>query len=156
MRTKHHVSLIMAFTMYLHVRVMPNQKEFNCAGFPTKVDNLLIGPSCFPRNLYFVLKSLPNYLLWSVAMVHAVYINALAPENCGYSINTYAYCGLDEMAAVFQTTYSNTFSWMKMYKFRIRFHLDLFSRVQLKKSSIGSDIGLAPSRRQGIIWTNYG
>ena len=39
--------------------------------------------------------------------------------------------GRDKMAAVFQTTFSNAFSWMKMYKFRIRFHWSLFPRDQL-------------------------
>ena len=35
------------------------------------------------------------------------------------------------MAAIFQTTFSNTFSWMKMYEFQLRFHWSLFLRVQL-------------------------
>ena len=35
------------------------------------------------------------------------------------------------MAAVFQTTFSNAFSWMKMYEFRLRFHWSLFLRFQL-------------------------
>ena len=39
--------------------------------------------------------------------------------------------GRDKMAAIFQTTLSNAFSWMKMYKFRLRFHWSLFPRVQL-------------------------
>ena len=37
----------------------------------------------------------------------------------------------DKMAAIFQTTFSNAFSWMKMYEFRLRFHWSLFPRVQL-------------------------
>ena len=36
-----------------------------------------------------------------------------------------------QMAAIFQTTFSNAFSWMKMYEFRLRFHWILFPRVQL-------------------------
>ena len=39
--------------------------------------------------------------------------------------------GPDKMAAIFQTTFSNAFSWMKMYEFRFRFHWSLFLRVQL-------------------------
>ena len=35
------------------------------------------------------------------------------------------------MATIFQTTFSNEFSWMKMYKFRSRFHWSLFRRIQL-------------------------
>ena len=37
----------------------------------------------------------------------------------------------DKMAAIFQTTLSNAFSWMKMYEFWLRFHLSLFLRVQV-------------------------
>ena len=124
--------------------------------------------------------------------------------------------GRDKMAAVPQTTFSNAFSWMKMFKFRLKFHWSLFARVQLTISrvilytaghlhtavphclhsrapivhtavprennehgcvylrcravcklpgcveghpwifQIGSDNGLAPNRRQAIIWTNDG
>ena len=35
------------------------------------------------------------------------------------------------MAAIFQTTFSNAFSWMKIYEFRLRFHISLLLRVQL-------------------------
>ena len=31
----------------------------------------------------------------------------------------------------FQTTFSNAFSWMKMYQFRLRFHWSLLPRVEL-------------------------
>ena len=37
----------------------------------------------------------------------------------------------DNMAAIFQTTFSNGFSWMKMYEFRLKFHWSLFLGVQL-------------------------
>ena len=39
--------------------------------------------------------------------------------------------GRDKMATIFQTTFSNGFSWMKMYEFLLEFHWSLFSRVQL-------------------------
>ena len=39
--------------------------------------------------------------------------------------------GQDKMAAIFQTTFSNAFSRMKMYKFWLRFHWSLFPRIQL-------------------------
>ena len=39
--------------------------------------------------------------------------------------------GRDKMAAIFQTTFSNGFSWMKMFEFRLKFHWNLFLRVQL-------------------------
>ena len=39
--------------------------------------------------------------------------------------------GRDKMAAIFQMTFSNGFSWMKMYEFRFTFHWSLFLGVQL-------------------------
>ena len=60
------------------------------------------------------------------------------------------------MASIFQMTFSNAFSSMKMYTFPLRFHWSLFPRIQLTTSSIGSDNGLAPYRWQAIIWTNGG
>ena len=39
--------------------------------------------------------------------------------------------GRDEIAAISQTTFSNTFSWKKMHEFRLRFHWSLFLRVHL-------------------------
>ena len=39
--------------------------------------------------------------------------------------------GRDKMAAIFQTTFSNGFSWMKMYEFRLTFHWSLFLEVKL-------------------------
>ena len=39
--------------------------------------------------------------------------------------------GPDKMAVIFQTTFSNAFSWMKMNEFRLRFHWNLFPRVKL-------------------------
>ena len=37
----------------------------------------------------------------------------------------------DKMAAIFQTTISNAFSWMNMHEFWLKFHRRLFLRVQL-------------------------
>ena len=39
--------------------------------------------------------------------------------------------GQDKMAAIFQTTFSNGFPWMKMHEFRLTFHWSLFLGVQL-------------------------
>ena len=39
--------------------------------------------------------------------------------------------GRDKMAVVSQTTFSNTFSWIKMYEFRLRFHWSLFPKIWL-------------------------
>ena len=39
--------------------------------------------------------------------------------------------GRDKMDAIFQTTFSNGFSWMKMYEFRFKISLKFVPRVQL-------------------------
>ena len=41
--------------------------------------------------------------------------------------------GQDKMADIFQTTFSNVFSWMKInvYELRLKFHWSLFLRVQI-------------------------
>ena len=52
--------------------------------------------------------------------------------------------------------FSNTFSWMKMYVFRLNFHAVCSQGSNEWYSSIGSDNGLSPTRRQTIIWTSDG
>ena len=44
-----------------------------------------------------------------------------------------AHRGRDKMDAISQTTFSNTFSWIKMFEFRLKFHGSLFPRVQLTR-----------------------
>ena len=44
---------------------------------------------------------------------------------------TLTHSGRDKMAVIYQTTFSNAFSWMKIIKFWLKFHLSLFLRVQL-------------------------
>ena len=39
--------------------------------------------------------------------------------------------GRDKMDAILQTTFSSAFSWMKMFKFQLRYHWSLFLMVQL-------------------------
>ena len=39
--------------------------------------------------------------------------------------------GRDKFAAISQTTFSNAFTWMKMYAFHLRFHWSLFLRFEL-------------------------
>ena len=52
---------------------------------------------------------------------------------CKYAslgLNDLTHWGRDKMAAVSQTTFSNAFSWMKIFEFRLKFHWSLFLRVQ--------------------------
>ena len=45
---------------------------------------------------------------------------------------------------------------MKMYEVRLRFHWNLLRKLDQQYSSIGWDNGMAPSRRQAIVWNNGG
>ena len=45
--------------------------------------------------------------------------------------NELTHWGRDKMAAISERTFSNAFSWMKMYEFQLKFHQSLFLRVQL-------------------------
>ena len=62
--------------------------------------------------------------------------------------------GRDKMATISQTTFSNAFSWMKMYEFRLKFHWSLSLGVKVTIFQHWFRYGLAPSRRQTVSWTN--
>ena len=51
--------------------------------------------------------------------------------TCGLPLYWLTHWGRDTMDAISQTTFSNAFSWMKMFEFRSKFHWSLFLRVQL-------------------------
>ena len=65
--------------------------------------------------------------------------------------------GLNKMADVLQTTFSNAFSWVKIIVFWLTFHSISFLRVKLVLNwfGIGSANGLAPNRQQTITWTKW-
>ena len=46
--------------------------------------------------------------------------------------NNLTHCGRDRIDAISQKTFSNAFSWMKMYEFCLRFQRSLFLRFELK------------------------
>ena len=72
---------------------------------------------------------------------------------------TLTHCGQDKMAAIFQTTFWNGFSWFKMCEFWLKFQQNLFPGSNISNyqySSVGSDNGLAPIKRQAIIWASDG
>ena len=53
------------------------------------------------------------------------------PVTCCLVIYILTHWGLDKIAAILLTTFSNAFSWMKMHTFRLRFHFSLFLRFEL-------------------------
>ena len=52
-----------------------------------------------------------------------------------FHLHGLAYWGQDKMAAIFQKTFSNAFSWLKMYEFHLRFQCNLFLRVKFNPST---------------------
>ena len=86
---------------------------------------------------------------------------SMAEVECSFALkHSHILCltrwGRDKMDAILQMTFSTAFLWMKMFEFRLQFHWNLYQRVQLIILQLGSDKGLAPSRRQAIIWTKDG
>ena len=66
---------------------------------------------------------------WSPIWYPPLYTDILATDShLGLT-----HWGRDKMTAISQTIFSNAFSWMKMYKFRLGFHWSLFPRVHLTK-----------------------
>ena len=47
------------------------------------------------------------------------------------SMTRLTHWGRDKMAAIFQTSCSNGFSWVRMYEFQLKFHWSLFLGAQL-------------------------
>ena len=91
--------------------------------------------------MWYFMISQNTKLMWSIARVwHNTlwygYTKAeyLSEQHHYYHImmnNLSTHWGRDKMAAIFQTTFSNACSWMKMYEFRLRFHWSFFPRVKL-------------------------
>ena len=71
----------------------------------------------------------------------------LLPHSSGWT-----HWGPDKIASILQTTFSNAFSLMKIYKSLLVFHWSLFLRVQLRLFQPWFRKWLGAS--QAIIWTN--
>ena len=67
------------------------------------------------------------YIGWASSIVESIQMWA---RNGNVFLLSLTHWGRDKMAAVWQTTLSNTY-WMKMLQFWLRFHWSLFLKVQL-------------------------
>ena len=72
-------------------------------------------------------------ILWLVTFFNVIssYLVVCALKILLSGFRGLTHSGRDKMVAIFQTTFSNSFSWMKMYQFRSKFHWSLFLRVRL-------------------------
>ena len=75
------------------------------------------------------------------------HLNKILEETVGML----THWGRDKMAAKYLTTFSNAFSWMKMYQFWLRFHWSLLSRVQFN-----GPINNIPTLVQIMAWHHTG
>ena len=55
-----------------------------------------------------------------------VHMNEVVKKSTFLQSEKLTHWGRDKMPAIFQTTFSDAFSWMKMYEFWLRFHWRLF------------------------------
>ena len=72
--------------------------------------------------------------------------------------NQLTHWGRDKMDAISQTTFSNAFSWLKMFEIQLKFHWSLFLWVQLTTlfswdPSPVCEIGREITTQWAIIWT---
>ena len=90
-------------------------------------------------NTYQYMLYIYNYLIHKIKENYPQYTKSIDqliwnrfPTNSstyrGHAINTLR---PRQMDAISQTTFSNAFSWMKMFEFRLKFHWSLFPRVEL-------------------------
>ena len=63
--------------------------------------------------------------------LHKLMVRLLSKSHQNICYCYLTHWGRDKMAAIYQTTFSNAFSWTKMYEFWLKFHWGLFVRVQL-------------------------
>ena len=67
-------------------------------------------------------------ILLSVTIGFCIYV--LAKPQLQLSVGL-THWGRNKINAILQTPFSNAFSWMKMFEFRLKFHWSLFLKVQL-------------------------
>ena len=74
-----------------------------------------------------------EYITFVSGLMHpCISLNRTPDEVCWtYDRFWLTHWGRDKMDAISQTTFSNGFSWMKMFEFRLKFHWILVLRVQL-------------------------
>ena len=125
-----HVSVGMAF-LGLGIRGMSHQ---SCMSLCIGTDNIIGGSINFALFYCVVILSVIN------AFMRFIYPNYWRTSRLHYCHHTgevilkdiqLTHWGRDKMDVISQTTFSNAFSWMKMYYFQLKFHWSLFLWVQL-------------------------
>ena len=84
----------------------------------------------FLNDKYLVIKIMDWYQI-AIKPLSKPMMTQSDESNASPGSDVLTHWGWDKMASILQTTFSNAFSWMKMYKFRLKFHWHLFLGVQL-------------------------
>ena len=82
---------------------------------------------CWPRSMSLYDITRPQWVKWNSQAASFFHSCHLSPHKS----MRLTHWGRDKMDAISQTTLWNTFSWMKMWEFRAKFHWSLFLGVQL-------------------------
>ena len=126
---------IVSATWYLHELETKSKKTFN--------ETVLNEVSVFNSKGQLVLVKLACNEIIHISEVTSSSSNGISTDCCttirvlleicslGPLILYLTHWGRDEMAAILHTTFSNAFSWMKMFDFRLKCHWILFLMVQL-------------------------
>ena len=85
-----------------------------------------ISSLCLPRILLLIL-SISIHISWSLS----IFLSCPMGPQGDISCDAFNSSPSGQMAAISQTTLSNTFSWLKMLEFWLKFHWSLFLRVKL-------------------------
>ena len=106
-------------------------ENWNPSSLKIRSINHIHGYSCHRFAMGQAISSYGIDLVWPNIMVSASEVSnwmchELSLDRC------LTYWGRDKMADISQTTFSNVFSSMKMFEFRLKFHWSLFLSVQLK------------------------
>ena len=101
----------------------------------SSLSNRKVNPWCIVFAFYIIIYHLFSAYGWNLSWEKYLLLQTLylpcawcRPGNARRLGLTH--WGQDKMDASFQSTLPNAFSWMKMYKFHLRFHWSLFPRIQ--------------------------
>ena len=115
-------------------------------------------PQCVKKNISLANNNISNgfELIQMATLPHYCYICDMWMLHSDWFLTHW---GRDKMDAIFQTTFSNGYSWMKMYEFRIKFHWSLFLRFPLTISQhwfrSWLDADQATSHYLNLWWWNH-
>ena len=120
---------IMSVSNTLFIMIYQIHFLYYCIGFEFRPEGHENGRSCQD-----------SYVCNNVSIICKYFVKAdvSSKKICIYDTWYMIYCrfaltywGRDLIATISQTTFSNAFSWMKMYEFRLKFHESLFLSFEL-------------------------